>query len=69
MMGFFFQLSNASSPALGPIQSPIQLVPEFLFPGGKAGGDVKVTTHLHLVPKLKCLELHLHSPYVLLYGA
>jgi hypothetical protein len=32
-------------PALGPTQSPIQWVP-----GVKRGRDVRLTTHLHLVP-------------------
>jgi hypothetical protein len=32
-----------------------------LFPGGKGGRGVKLTTHLYLVPKLKMMELYLHS--------
>jgi hypothetical protein len=29
---------------------------------------LKLTTHLHLVPRLKCVELYLHSPHVLMIG-
>jgi hypothetical protein len=32
------------------------------FPGGKSGKDVKLTTHLHLLPKSRMVELYLHSP-------
>jgi hypothetical protein len=38
------------------------------FPGNKAAGSqgLKLTTHLHLVPRSKeCVELYLHSPKVL----
>jgi hypothetical protein len=32
------------------------------FPGGKAVGDVELTTDLHLVPRSRMEELYLHSP-------
>jgi hypothetical protein len=32
------------------------------YSGGKEAGDVKLTTHLHLVPKSKMMELCVHSP-------
>jgi hypothetical protein len=32
--------------------------------GGKGGRDVKLTTHLHLVPRLRMVELYLHPPYI-----
>jgi hypothetical protein len=35
-----------------PTQHTIQLVPRF-FPGGKGGQDIKLTTHLQLLPRLK----------------
>jgi hypothetical protein len=49
--GFFF-FTNASRPVLGPTHSPIQCVPGS-FPGGKAGGSVKLTIHIHLVLMLR----------------
>jgi hypothetical protein len=30
------------------------------FPGGKYGRGVKLTTELHLVPRLRIVELYLH---------
>jgi hypothetical protein len=38
------------------------------FPGGGgeySGGSVKLTTHLHLVPRSRMVELYLHSPICL----
>jgi hypothetical protein len=32
------------------------------FPGGKAAGAVKLTTHLRLVPRSRIVELYLDSP-------
>jgi hypothetical protein len=32
------------------------------FPGGKADGREKLTTHLHLVPRLRMVKIYLHSP-------
>jgi hypothetical protein len=61
-----FLFSIASRPAVGPTQPPIQWVPWALSPGGKRQG-VKLTTHLHLVPRSRMVELYLHSP-VCLYG-
>jgi len=42
-----FSLDTATRPALEPTQPPIHLVPGALSPG------VKLTTDLHLVPKLR----------------
>jgi hypothetical protein len=33
-----------------------------LFSRGQSGMDMKLTTHLHLVPTLRTVELYLHSP-------
>jgi hypothetical protein len=44
--------STAPRPALGPTQPPIQRVPVVLPPGIKRLGLI-LTTHLHLVPKVK----------------
>jgi hypothetical protein len=42
-----FLFSTASRPTLGPIQPPVRCVPGALSPG------VKLTTHLHLVLRLR----------------
>jgi hypothetical protein len=34
------------------------------FPEGYRGRGVKLTTHLHLVPRSRMLELYLHSPHM-----
>jgi len=31
-------------------------------PGGKAARGVKLTTHLHLVPRNECMEVYPHCP-------
>jgi hypothetical protein len=46
---------------LGPTQPPIQWVPGVLSPGVKRQ-DVKMTTHLQLVPRKRMVELYFHSP-------
>jgi len=46
-----FLISTSSRPALGR------------FPGGWSGQGVKLTSHLHLVPRSEYVELFLHSPY------
>jgi hypothetical protein len=33
-----------------------------LFPLGRSGQGVKLTTHIHLVQSQECVDLHLHSP-------
>jgi hypothetical protein len=38
-----------------------------LFPWVYSGRGVKLTTHLHLVPRSRMLELYFHSP-IYLYG-
>jgi hypothetical protein len=43
-----------------PPQSPVQWAPGAIFPGGKEAGAL--TTHLHLVPRSRKVELYLHSP-------
>jgi hypothetical protein len=50
----------ASGLALGPTQSPIQWVPGALSLGVKQLG-MKLTTRPHLVPRLRMVELYLHS--------
>jgi hypothetical protein len=44
--------SKTSRLTLGPTQPPIRLVLGF-FVGGKLAGGMILTTHLHLVPKLR----------------
>jgi hypothetical protein len=54
-----FLFSTASTPALGTSNEY-----RGLFPRG-----VKLTTHLHLVPRLRMVELYLHSPMSLWHSA
>jgi hypothetical protein len=56
-----FHFSMSSRPALGSTQSPIQWV-QGLFPGGKNGRVVKLTTHLQLMPWSRNMCLYVHSP-------
>jgi hypothetical protein len=59
-------LSKTSRSALWPSQSPIQWVPGPPPPRVKVGGwDMKLATHLHLVPRLQISgDIHLLPPYV-----
>jgi hypothetical protein len=54
-----FSTSSRLSP--GPNPSAIQLVSEALSLGVKRQG-VKLSTLLHLVPRLRMVELYFHSP-------
>jgi hypothetical protein len=51
--------STESRPTLGPTQPHIQYVPGALFPA------VNLITHLHLVSRLRMVELYLHYPIYL----
>jgi hypothetical protein len=53
--GRFFLFSTASRTTLGLIKPSTQWVP------GQRGKGVKLTTHLHLVPRSIMVELYLHS--------
>jgi hypothetical protein len=46
-----FLFTTASRTALGPTQPPIQWVTGALSLGGKSGWGVRLTTHLHLLPR------------------
>jgi hypothetical protein len=59
--GKIFLSSTESRLALGPTQPPIQWIPGALSRGVNGRG-MKPTTHLHLLPKLRMVELYLHSP-------
>jgi hypothetical protein len=60
-----FLLAPASRPTLGPTQPPIQWVPGVLPPGVKRGRGVTLTTHPHLVPRLRTSRTNLLSPMCL----
>jgi hypothetical protein len=55
-----FLYSIVSRQALGPIQLPIHWLPETI--SSEVKRQERVTTHLHLVPRLEMVELYLHSP-------
>jgi hypothetical protein len=57
-----FPASSVSIPALEPTQPPVQWVQGVLSPGLKRGRGVTLTTHLHLVPKLKMSRSYISSP-------
>jgi hypothetical protein len=54
--------SETSRPALGPDTPPTQWVLG-LFPGGKSSRGSKLTTHLHLVPRLSMCGAEPLLPY------
>jgi hypothetical protein len=66
--GQIFLLAPASRPALGPTQPPIQWVPGVLAPGVKQGRRVTLTTHPHLVPRLRMSRNYTSSPPMCLHG-
>jgi hypothetical protein len=55
--------------ALGTTQPPIQWVLRAVSPRVKWQVDVKLTTHLYLVLRLRMVELYLHSPMSSWHGA
>jgi hypothetical protein len=55
-----FLLSKWSRPTLGPTEPSIQWVLGALSPGVKRR-DVKLTTHLQLVPRSRLVHLYLRS--------
>jgi hypothetical protein len=57
-----FSLASASRPALGPTQPPIQWVLGVLSPGVKRGRGVMLTTHPHLVSRLRMSRSYTSSP-------
>jgi hypothetical protein len=63
-----FLLAPASRLALGPSQPPIQWVPGVLSPGVKRGRGVTLTTHPHLVPRLRMSRSYASSPPMCLHG-
>jgi hypothetical protein len=64
--GKFFLFFIDSRPALVLTQPRIQWVPGAISQEGESGWYVKLTAHLHLVPRSK-MEIYLHAP-ICLYG-
>jgi hypothetical protein len=63
-----FILVSASRSALGPTQPPVQWVPGVLSLGVKRCRGVMLTTHLHLVPRLRMSRGYTVSPPKRLHG-
>jgi hypothetical protein len=58
-IAIFFS-STASTPVLGPTQSPIQLVTRAVSPGAKR--QERVSDYLHLELRSRIVELYLRFP-------
>jgi hypothetical protein len=58
----FFPLTSVSRPSLGPTQPPVQWVPGVLSPGVKRCRGVTLTTHPHLVARIKMSRSYTSSP-------
>jgi hypothetical protein len=41
----------------------------WLFPRRESGRGVKLKIQLHLIPRLRMVEINLHSPYTFIRGA
>jgi hypothetical protein len=59
---------SVSRPALGPTQPPVQWVPGVLSLGLKRGRGVTLTSHPHLVSKLRMNRSYTSSPPKRLLG-
>jgi hypothetical protein len=60
--GKIFLSSAASRPSLGPTSASYPMGTGADFPRGKAEMGMKLTIHIHLVPRSRMVELYLHSP-------
>jgi hypothetical protein len=63
-----FPLASSSRPTLEPTQPPVQWVPGVLSPGVKRGRGVTLTTHPHLVPRLRMSRSNTSSHPKRLHG-
>jgi hypothetical protein len=63
-----FSSSPASRPALGPTQPPTNGYRGFFPRGVKRGRGVTLTTHPHLVPRLRMSRSYTSSPPMCLHG-
>jgi hypothetical protein len=62
-----FLFSTASMPSLAPTEPSIQWTPG-LFPWGYRDRDMTLTTHLHLVPRLKMRGIRYLYSSIRLHG-
>jgi len=65
---FFFYFKKASRPALGSSQPPVQRLPGALLSRKDSDRNVKLTTHLHLMPGLRMSAAIPSLPYIPLHG-
>jgi hypothetical protein len=63
-----FPVASASRPALGTTQPLVQCVPGVLSSGVKRGRGVMLTTHPHLVPRLRTSRSYTSSHHKHLHG-
>jgi hypothetical protein len=64
-----FSLHHRVQTGPGAHSASYQMGTRCSFPGGKAAGVVELTTHLHLVPRLKNEWSCTSTPPICLYGA
>jgi hypothetical protein len=57
-----FPLTSLFRPALGPTQPPVRWVPDVHSPAVKSDRGVTLTTHPHLVPRLRMSSIYTSSP-------
>ena len=64
----FILFQKASRPALGSSQPPVQRLPGALLSRKDSDWNVKLTTHLHVMPRLRMRAAIQSLPYIPLHG-